>query len=127
MLLQNATAILLQNATEVYYKMRQVFYYKMRQLLQNATILLQNATVITKCDIYYKLRQYNQLQKIWNHEHDSMQIMHVLYKLILSTSKMAEGAKQKCALVERNCVLFYVIIVLRDGNQARSELFSKIF
>ena len=55
MLLQNATAILLQNATEVYYKMRQVFYYKMRQLLQNATILLQNATVITKCDIYYKL------------------------------------------------------------------------
>ena len=57
-LLQNATAILLQNATEVYYKMRQVFYYKMRQLLQNATILLQNATVITKCDVYYKLRQY---------------------------------------------------------------------
>ena len=47
MLLQNATAILLQNATEV--------YYKMRQLSQNATILLQNATVITKCDIYYKL------------------------------------------------------------------------
>ena len=56
-----------------------------------------------------------------------MQIMHVLYKLILSTSKMAEGAKQKCALVERNCILFYVIIVLGDGNQARSELFSKIF
>ena len=29
----------------VYYKMRQVFYCKMRQLLQNATNLLQNATV----------------------------------------------------------------------------------
>ena len=28
-----------------YYKMRQVFYYKMRQLLQNATRLLQIATV----------------------------------------------------------------------------------
>ena len=29
-------------------------------LLQNATaILLQNAAVIAKCDIYYKLRQYN--------------------------------------------------------------------
>ena len=40
-----------------YYKMRQ-FYYKMRQLSQIATILLQNATVITKCDVYYKLRQY---------------------------------------------------------------------
>ena len=58
MLLQNATVILLQNATEVYYNMRQVFYYKMRQLLQNAKILLQKATVITKCDVYYKLRQY---------------------------------------------------------------------
>ena len=46
-LLQNATAILLQNTTKVYYKMRQVFYYKMRQLLQIATILLQNAIVIT--------------------------------------------------------------------------------
>ena len=57
MLLQNATAIFLQNTTEVYYKMRQVFYYKMRQLLQNVTILLQKATVITKCDVYYKLRQ----------------------------------------------------------------------
>ena len=50
-LLQNATAILLQNATEVYYKMRQVFYYKMRQLLQNST-------VITKFDVYYKSQQY---------------------------------------------------------------------
>ena len=57
-LLQNARAILLQNATEVYYKMRQVFYYKMQQLLQIATILLQNATVIIKYDVYYKLRQY---------------------------------------------------------------------
>ena len=64
-LLQNATDVLLQNATEVYYKMRQVFYYKMqqfyykiRQLLQIVTTLLQNATVITKCDVYYNLRQY---------------------------------------------------------------------
>ena len=30
------------------------FYHKMRQLLQIATILLQNVTVITKCDVYYK-------------------------------------------------------------------------
>ena len=52
MLLQNAIAILLQNATEVYYEMRQFF------LLQNATTLLQNVTVITKCDLYYKLRPY---------------------------------------------------------------------
>ena len=44
-LLQNATAILLQNVSGF--------------LLQKATILLQNATVITKCDVYYKLQQYN--------------------------------------------------------------------
>ena len=42
---------LLQNATEIYYKMLQVFYYKMRQLLQIATVLLQNATVITKLGV----------------------------------------------------------------------------
>ena len=67
-LLQNATNMLLQNATEVFCKMRQVFYYKMRQfyykmrqLLQIVTILLQNAKVITKCDVYDKLRQFKQL------------------------------------------------------------------
>ena len=32
-----------------YYEMSQVFYYEMRQLLENASILLQNVTVITKC------------------------------------------------------------------------------
>ena len=56
-LLQNATAILSHNATKVYYKIRQLFYYKMRQFLQNATILSQNATVITEYDVYYKMRQ----------------------------------------------------------------------
>ena len=66
-LLQNATAILLQNATGVYYKIRQASYYKMRkfcykmrQLLQIATTSLQNATVITKGDFYFQLRQYTQ-------------------------------------------------------------------
>ena len=40
---------------------------------------------------------------------------------------MAEGVKQKCELVERNCILFYVTIVLREENQAWFELFSEIF
>ena len=31
----------------------------MRQVLQSVTILLQSATGITKCDDYYKVRQYN--------------------------------------------------------------------
>ena len=43
---------LLQNASD--------FYYKIRRLLEYATILLQNATVITKWDVYYKLRQYTE-------------------------------------------------------------------
>ena len=63
-LLQNATAILLQNASGFLLQNVQL-YYKMRQLLQNASgfllhnvaVLLQNETVITKCDVYYKLRQ----------------------------------------------------------------------
>ena len=48
------------------YKLRQLFYYKVRHgLLQIATgiksamDLLQIATGITKCDDYYKLRQYS--------------------------------------------------------------------
>ena len=34
-------------------------YYQVRQLLQSVTILLQSATGITKCDDYYKVRQYS--------------------------------------------------------------------
>ena len=46
---------LLQNAIEVCYKMCQAFYHKMRQFyckIRLVTIPLQNATVITKCDVY---------------------------------------------------------------------------
>ena len=59
---------LLQNATDVIAKCDNYFITKRDRillqnasgfLLQNATVLLQNATVITKCDIYSKLRQYN--------------------------------------------------------------------
>ena len=57
-LLQNATIIVLQNATEVYYKMRQ-FYCKIRQkFITKCDSFMQNATVITKCYVYCKLRQY---------------------------------------------------------------------
>ena len=50
---------------DCYYKLRQLFitkcdtvYYKLRQVLQSAMDLLQIVTGITKCDDYYKLRQY---------------------------------------------------------------------
>ena len=53
-----------------YYKVRQLFYYKVlqfyykvRQVLQSVTILLQSATGITKCDDYYKVRQYTRAAK----------------------------------------------------------------
>ena len=58
---------LLQNATDIITKCDSYFITKCdRSLLQNAsgfslqiaTISLQNATVITKCYVYYKLRQY---------------------------------------------------------------------
>ena len=43
---------LLQSAIDSYWKLRQPFYYEVRRGL------LQVATGITKCDDYYKLRQY---------------------------------------------------------------------
>ena len=43
---KNAAAILSQNAAKLYYKMRQFF---LLQNKQNESILLQNATFITKC------------------------------------------------------------------------------
>ena len=57
-LLQNVTDTLLLNAKKNLLQTASGF------LLQNATVLLknaiglQNASVITKCDIYYKIRRY---------------------------------------------------------------------
>ena len=59
---------LLQNAADVITKCGSYFITKCDRsllqnasdfLIQNATVLLQNATVITKCDVHYKLLQYN--------------------------------------------------------------------
>ena len=51
---------LLQSAMVCYYKVRQLFYYKVRQvLLQSATGITKCDNFITKCDRYYKVRQYN--------------------------------------------------------------------
>ena len=51
---------LLKNATDIITKCGHYFITKCeRSLLQNMLgFLLQNATVITKYDVYYKLRQY---------------------------------------------------------------------
>ena len=38
-----------------------VFITKCDSFIKNTTVLLQNATVIPRCDVYYKLRQYNTL------------------------------------------------------------------
>ena len=67
----------------------------------------------------------------------SIQIMHSLLILFLSTSNIVEeggggGGRgectdEACVLMKRNCILFHLIIILRESNQARFELFSKIF
>ena len=52
------TAVSLQIAAKAYYNICQLFYCKTLQLLRNATKLLQNATVISKCDDHYKIGQH---------------------------------------------------------------------
>ena len=65
-----------QNATDVITKCNSYFvtkwdkvYYKMCQifLLQNVIVLLQNATVNTKCDVYCKLQQYTRHDVLFGH------------------------------------------------------------
>ena len=64
--LQNTTAILLQNEQKFITKCVKFFIAKRdsfntvcKPLLQNASILLQNGTVITNCAVYYKMRLYS--------------------------------------------------------------------
>ena len=72
-LLQSATSVITKCDSYFYYKVRwsvitkcdsffitkcDKCYYKVRQVLQSVIILLQSATGITKCDDYYKVRQY---------------------------------------------------------------------
>ena len=80
-----------------YYKMRQ-FYYKMRQSLQIVTMLLQNARVFTKCDVYYKLRF--RLFKIF----ESLKIVQNLHKINKAMfSRLVEtGGLQPHKLVENS-------------------------
>ena len=62
-LLQNVTHVITKSdsgfiAAKAYYNICQLFYCKTLQLLRNATKLLQNATVISKCDDHYKIGQH---------------------------------------------------------------------
>ena len=67
-----------------------------------------------------------QVKAFWNHEHVSKQILHGLRKLILSTIKIAEGAKQDVHW-RKETVFNLIWLSLIKGNQTWSELFSKIF
>ena len=51
--------LLLQIATAFFITKCDTAYYKLRQVLQSAMDLLLIATGITKCDDFYKLRQYS--------------------------------------------------------------------
>ena len=56
-----------------YYKLRQLFYYKVRHGL------LQVAAGITKCDDYYKLRQYIQTLLVMWYSAYSLQSISKIY------------------------------------------------
>ena len=56
-LLQSATAFFITKCDSYFITKCGKCYYKVWQVLQSATILLQSATGITKCDDYYKVRQ----------------------------------------------------------------------
>ena len=58
MLLQSATAFFITKCDSFFITKCDKCYNKVRQVLQGVTILLQSATGITKCDDYYKVRQY---------------------------------------------------------------------
>ena len=62
----------------------------MQQLLQIAMILLQNVTVITKCDVYYKLRQYTVpvLRQVANLEVTSIRDRNNIKKIHLENSSI---------------------------------------
>ena len=64
---------LLQNATDIITKCDSYFITKCDRnllqnassfLLQNTTILLQNATFIIKCDVYYKMQHLLQIATV---------------------------------------------------------------
>ena len=63
MLLQNGTIILLQNAANVYFVLQNAIV-----LLHNATVTTNDRNVIVKGDIYYKIRSLLQIatvQTVW--------------------------------------------------------------
>ena len=97
-----------------YYKMRQ-FYYKMRQSLQVVTMLLQNARVFTKCDVYYKLRF--RLFKIF----ESLKIVQNLHKINEAMfSRLVEtGGLQPHKLVE-NSQKFITICNIHNMTSTRN-------
>ena len=87
------------------------------------TDVLKYSLKATEWHLYWSV--FLRKLQFWNHEHERVKVMNVLHKLILSTSKMAEVAKQDVHMWKET-VLFYLIIVLQVGNLARFELFSKI-
>ena len=81
---------LLKSAMDSYYKWRQFFYYKVRHGL------LQIATGITKCDDYYKLRQYRVFLKLFLLEN-------------IGCDRVSHCQKEKqCAVA--NCQIFCMVI-----------------
>ena len=97
--------------------------WNLRKQVFFKTDVLKYSLKATEWHLYWSV--FLRKLQFWNHEHERVKVMNVLHKLILSTSKMAEVAKQDVHMWKET-VLFYLIIVLQEGNLARFELFSKI-
>ena len=78
-----------KSAMDSCYKLRHLFYYKLRQVLQSAMDLLQIATGITKCDDYYKLRQYT-----YSISFNSSNVGKFFWSWILKDGKVQEKKKK---------------------------------
>ena len=124
--------------TTLYYKMRQIllkmpqqFYFKMLQkfvtksldfLLQNATILLQNMTVITKCVHTQRDKSWNNL-RLYNWLWEPIKHCVEFWNILFCVEKFAKGCEDKKFLCEE----FNGIIPLRPLDSRQTLFLLKDF
>ena len=101
---------LLQSAMDSYYKLRQLFYHKLRHGL------LQIATGITKCDDYYKLRQYNYYYYYYYYYY-YLNLLYNNYGHLTANHIRMKGQKGKAQSVhsyyQENKILWKLCVIFR--------------
>ena len=97
---------LLQSAMVCYYKMRQLFitkcdkcYYKVRQVLQSETILLQSATIITKCDSTHETsRPADRRSSNWANQ-GAVSLIEPLCKIVIMERRQDKCLRWGCGIL----------------------------